>query len=215
MPKAGDGVRKMALKRRTGAVLQFSAAGGFVIIPLLLPIPPGLKLLFWLGCLVCAAFLYQQGKHLWMRANLATQGAVGEEKVAETLKPLESQGWKIEYNIPLKPWGDADVFLHSPKGNYFVIDTKSQKGGVFFDGSVLKQRFGKKVHEFRGGKDLLKVVAGQATTLSDIKRVKSVQPILCFTQANLEGIKQNQDINGVYVVTSAKIVNLLKQLDRN
>lgn len=46
-----------------------------------------------------------------------------------------------------------------------------------------------------------------------MKRIKFVQPILCFTQANLEEIKQNQDINGVYIVASAKLVNLLKKLD--
>jgi hypothetical protein len=217
MPKAGSSIRKMAFERTTKAVVQFSAAGGLAVapllIPLLLPIPPGVGVLIWVGCLVGAAFFYQQGSQLWNRANQATQGAIGEEKVAQILKVLEPQGWKIEYNIPLKRWGDADVFIRSPKGNYFVIDTKSNKGGVFFDGSVLKRRFGKNIYEFSGGKNLLKAVAGQAITLRDMKRVKFVQPILCFTQANLEEIKQNQDINGVYIVASAKLVNLLKKLD--
>ncbi|BAZ32950.1 hypothetical protein NIES4074_54580 [Cylindrospermum sp. NIES-4074] len=217
MPKAGSSIRKMAFERTTKAVVQFCVAGGLAVapllIPLLLPIPPGVGVLIWVGCLVGAAAFYQQGSQLWSRANQATQGAIGEEKVAQILKVLEPQGWKIEYNIPLKRWGDADVFIRSPKGNYFVIDTKSNKGGVFFDGSVLKRRFGKNIYEFSGGKNLLKAVAGQAITLRDMKQVKFVQPILCFTQANLEEIKQNQDINGVYIVASAKLVNLLKKLD--
>ena len=143
------------------------------------------------------------------------QGAEGEENVAQILKTLENQGWVVEYNIPLAKWGDADAFVRSPKGNHFVVDAKSNKGGVFFDGSVLKRRYGKQVYEFNNGKDLLKAVKGQAVTLRDMKQVKFVVPILCFTRANLEEIEQDLEVKGVYVVNSAKLVSLLLRLNGN
>ena len=145
--RAGGRIRELAQQHRNGALSRFGGAGGLVCAPLLisllLPIAIGIKVLVWVGCLVGAVVLYQRGQHLWMRANQADQGAEGEESVAGLLKTLERQGWKIEYNVPLQRWGDADAFLRSPRGNCFVVDTKSNKGGVFFDGSVLKRRYGR------------------------------------------------------------------------
>ncbi|HLO86453.1 MAG TPA: nuclease-related domain-containing protein [Nostocaceae cyanobacterium] len=216
-PQAGDSVRKMAVERQNAATEQFIKAGGLAVAPLVissfLPFPPGVEILICLGFWVRAYGFYQEGQKLLTRANQATQGAIGEEKVAEILKTLEKKGWKIEYNIRLKNWGDADVFLSSPQGNYFVIDTKSHKGGVFFDGLVLKRRFGKKVHEFSDKKDLLNAVLGQAAALKEMKGLKFVQPIICFTQANLEEINQNQKIRGVYVVSAKNLVQFLQKSD--
>lgn len=218
MSKAGGNIRELGRKRRNGALLRFAGAGGLAITPILislvLAITPGIKVLVWVGCLVGAFVLYQKGQHLWMRANHADQGAEGEENVAQLLQTLESQGWTVEYNVPLRRWGDADAFLRSPKGNYFVVDTKSNFGGVFFDGSVLKRRYGKQIYEFSNGKDLLKAARGQAVTLKEMKLIRFVVPILCFTKANLEEIDQDKEIAGVYVVSSAKLVSLLKRLDR-
>ncbi len=52
---------------------------------------------------------------------------------------------------------------------------------------------------------------GQARAIKELKQVKFVQPILCFTQANLSEINQNNMIDGVYVVDT---INLLRLLDR-
>nr|WP_228014809.1 NERD domain-containing protein [Fortiea sp. LEGE XX443] len=168
-----------------------------------------------IACLTGAFILYKQGQNLWSLANRADQGASGEENVAQLLKVLERLVWKIEYNIRLQHWGDADVFLLSPHGNCFVVDIKTNKGGVFFDGSVLKQRYGKKIHDFANRKVLLRAVKGQAAAVKNLKQLSYVQPIICFTQANLDEITQQQKIKGVYVVSTANLVNLLQQLDRN
>ncbi|MGH8002701.1 MAG: nuclease-related domain-containing protein [Brasilonema sp.] len=214
VPKAGRRIRQLARKRRSGALALFGGVFSLVVSPflilLLIPITSGLGMLVVVGCWVGAALLYQQGQQLWIKANQADQGAQGEEEVARLLKPLECQGWKIEYNVPLKRWGDADVFLHSPKSNYFVVDVKSNKGRVFFDGAMLKRRYGKQVHDFNNGKDLLQAVKGQASVLKDMKGVRVVQPIICFTQANLEKIDQNNQINGVHVVDTVNLLRLLK-----
>jgi hypothetical protein len=216
-PQAGDNIRKMAADRQNAAMEKFVKAGGLAFTPLLisalLRLPAGFTILICIGFWVYAAKFFLEGQKLLIKANLATQGAKGEEKVAQILDPLKNQGWAIEYNIPLKHWGDADAFLASPQGNYFVIDTKSNKGGLFFDGNVLKLRYGMDIYDFSDKKDVLKAVRGQAAALKDMKGLKFVQPILCFTQANLEEINQNEKINGVYIVSSNNIVRFLQEFD--
>ncbi|NMG05869.1 nuclease-related domain-containing protein [Brasilonema sp. UFV-L1] len=214
--KAGRRIRQLARKRRSGALALFGGVFSLAVSPflilLLIPITSGLKILIVVSCWVGAALLCQQGQQLWIKANQADKGAQGEEEVERLLKPLECQDWKIEYNVPLKRWGDADVFLRSPKSNYFVVDVKSNKGRVFFDGAMLKRRYGKQVHDFNNGKDLLQAVKGQASVLKDMKKVRLVQPIICFTQANLKEIDQNNQINGVYVVDTVNLLRLLKSM---
>ena len=114
MSKAGENIRQLARDRRTEALKHFAFSGCLTIAPLILPLPAGLRILVWVGCWVGAFVLYQKAQHLQLRANRADQGAEGEETVAKLLKPLEFQGWEIEYNIPLSRWGDADAFLRSP-----------------------------------------------------------------------------------------------------
>lgn len=217
MPKAGENIRKMADNRQKAAKQKFIQTGFLIITPLVIaflsPLSLVIKALICFVSGVCAYFSYLEGKQLLIKANQATQGAIGEETVAKILQPLNQQGWKIEYNIRLKHWGDADVFLSSPQGNHFVIDTKSNKGGIFLDGSVLKRRYGKKVYEISEGKDILKAVTGQAASLKKLKKVTFVQPILCFTRANLEEIDQHQKIKGVYVVSSVYLVEILQKLN--
>jgi hypothetical protein len=197
VPKAGVNVRQLALQRRKDAILRFIGTACLIAIPLLtlfiMPTTPGLVTLILIAFSIGAFILYKQGQDLWFLANRADQGASGEENVARILKVLEHQGWKMEYNVPLPHWGDADVFLRSSRSNYFVVDVKTNKGRVFFDGSVLKQRYGKKVHDFPNGKDLLRAVRGQAAAVRDLKKVSYVQPVLCFTRANLSEL-HNQEL---------------------
>ncbi len=60
--------------------------------------------------------------------------------------------------------------IQAPNGKCFVIDTKSNKGSVFYDGAVLKLRYGQQVYEFGNGKNILRAVKGQARALKDMKR---------------------------------------------
>ncbi len=107
-------------------------------------------------------------------------------------------------------YGDADAFLQAPSGKCFVIDTKSNKGSVFYDGAVLKLRYGKQVYEFGNGKNILRAVKGQARAPSrDETRRALCNKLLCFTQARMEEIDQNNSIDGVYVVDT---VNLLRMI---
>ncbi|RUT05032.1 hypothetical protein DSM106972_038530 [Dulcicalothrix desertica PCC 7102] len=214
MSKAGENIRELATQRRTDAYKKIGIAvitGLAPVILLLLRLPAGIAVLAWVGCWGVAYVYFNKGQHLLLRARQADQGAVAEENVAELLKPLELQGWKIEYNVVLE-YGDADAFLQAPNGECFVIDTKSNKGSVFYDGAVLKLRYGKQVYEFGNGKNILKAVKGQARALREMKRVNFVQPILCFTQARMEEIDQNNKIDNVYVLDTANLLRVITSL---
>jgi Nuclease-related domain len=217
VPKAGSRVRQLARDRKNEALLRFFGVFILVLAPLfilwLIPKALGLGLLILIACWVGAGVLWQQGQKLLIRAKQANQGAQGEEQIAKLLGTLENQGWEISYNLRLKRWGDADAFLRSPKSNYFVVDVKSHKAGVFFDGTVLKRRYGKQVREFDRNKDFLKDMLGQASTLEEMKGVKLVQPIICFTQARLEKINWQKPINSVYVVQANNLLSLLDFLE--
>ncbi len=216
MPKAGGRVRQLARDRKNEASLRFFGVFILVFAPLLIlwlmPKALGLGVLILIACWVGAALLWQQGQKLLIRAKQANQGAQGEEQIAKLLETLENQGWEIVYNLRLKRWGDADAVLRSPKSNYFVIDVKSHKAGVFFDGNMLKRRYGKQVRDFDRNKDFLNDMRGQASTLQEMKGV-IVQPIICFTQAKLEKIDWQKPINGVYVVKATNLLSLLDSLE--
>lgn len=217
MSKPGDNVRKMADNRKNAAKQKFMQTGFLIITSLIiifLPLlSPTIKVLICGASGICAFFCYLKGKQLLIRANQATKGADAETLVAEILQILEPRGWKIEHNILFEYGGDADFFLSSPQGNHFVIDVKSNSGRLFFNGDILKLRHGKNIYEFPQRKDILKAVKGQAVKLKKLKKVRFVQPILCFTAAKLEEIDQNQKIKGVYVVSSDYLVALLHKIN--
>lgn len=194
MSKAGENIRELATQRRTDASKKIGAGiilGLAPVLLLMVQLPAGISVLILVGCWVTAVVYINKGKYLLLRAKQADQGAVAEENVAQLLKPLEQQGWKIEYNVVLQ-YGDADAFLQAPNGKCFVIDTKSNKGSVFYDGTMLKLRYGKQVHEFPKSKDILKAVKRQALFSKELKKVRFVQPILCFTQAGMEEVVHTQ-----------------------
>ncbi|BDA71781.1 hypothetical protein CAL7716_059470 [Calothrix sp. PCC 7716] len=83
---------------------------------------------------------------------------------------------------------------------------------MFYDGTMLKLRYGKQVYEFGNGKNILKAVKGQAFALKELKNVRFVQPILCFTQAGMEAIDQNNSIDGVYVVDTGNLLRIVTNL---
>lgn len=217
MPNAGDNIRQLAQQRKNRAVKQFVVASALVIapvLPYLLLNNIGIALFIHVGCWVYAFISFKKGQKLLLTAQRANQGAEAEESVALILSELEQEGWRIEHNIPVKYWGDVDAFLCSPRGNCFVIDSKSDGGTVFFDGSRLMKRYGKKVYPFSNDKDILKAARGQAVTLKEMKGVRFVTPILCFTKANLDIKTIDNKVENVYVLTQDLLVRMLRRLDR-
>lgn len=163
------------------------------------------------GGLVASYYLYRNGQYLMKRASDAQRGARAETEVAALLDALKYKGWEIEYNLPIRKCGDADVVLHSPEDNWYVIDVKSHSGTKVYEGGRLRKRYGRNTYDFQEG-DLLRKVKGQAKEVRNLKRVRWVTPILCFTRGDID-ISSNV-VSGVYVVNGKDLVSNLLLLEK-
>ncbi len=191
----------------------FLAAGVLIVTIWLFSIfatsSPGILLL--LAGISGSYYLYHSGKHFQKRAGDAQRGAEAETKVADLLKILEGKRWQIEYNLKIQKWGDADVVLHSPKGNWYVVDVKSHGGTKISENGSLRRRYGKNIYDFKEG-DLIHKVKGQAKQVKRLKGATWVTAMLCFTRGGVD-ISDNE-INGTYVVSAGKLVDTLLRLDK-
>lgn len=210
MPGAGKNIRVMALKRRIQALSLFGMAGLLVLLPILLPgiltIPVNLPNWAYLGCFGVAVLCVIQALYLWKRANRADQGAAGEEQIAAILKPLQSQGWQLEYNMPIRGLGDVDVFLLSPQGNAYTIDVKSHQGEVHTDGKQLYRQYGHSRYSFE--KDFLREAKRQAVSIKELKKLRFVTPIVAFSRANV--LVGREPVAGVYVLGVSELLLCLR-----
>ena len=219
MPRAGKAVRKLALRRRTQAIMQFSVAGSLIVVPAAIPFivrswfPDTLSefsLPIWLYIVCCllAAFVVTRGQHLWKRANQADQGARAEEEIETLLSPLKQQGWKIEYGIRDRQVGDVDVFLLSPRDRAYTIDVKSHKGYVYCQHDQLFRKLGKSGRPFE--KDFLSQAKKQAVVMRRRKHLQFVTPMIVFANATV-GIRK-KSVAGVYVVEGTHLIACLRSL---
>ncbi|MEB3279894.1 MAG: nuclease-related domain-containing protein [Lyngbya sp.] len=211
--KAGEFVRKMSLQRRQKAMAFYGVGLGLLVgVALIFLVFQASSIGFLLGLIggVAAYYFWKKGKYWMRRSEQALMGAKAEQEVAVILQLLSSKNWQIEYNLPLKRWGDADVVLCSPRGNWYVIDVKSHKGRIIRENHHLKRGKGRNIYDFSEG-DLLEKVRGQATDVARLKQAKWVIPILCFTQAKVQVSKNN--INGVYVVEKTDLIRILEKLE--
>ncbi|MBW4577045.1 MAG: NERD domain-containing protein [Aphanothece sp. CMT-3BRIN-NPC111] len=213
MSSAGANPRYLALERRIKAVSSFGLAALFGLLPFLIsslsPVKLGIPV-YILFILLAGIFVFT-GLHLWQWAGLADQGAKAEEIIGLLLEQLEQEGWHIEYGMRLQRLGDVDVFLRSPKHNAYIIDVKSHRGEVVFDGHKLKRRFGRQEKPFE--KDFLKLTMDQAYAVKTKKNLRFVTPILAFTDATLNLKQKDNKLRGVYVVERGFLVQRLRQLD--
>ncbi|MEA5506692.1 nuclease-related domain-containing protein [Halotia wernerae UHCC 0503] len=210
----GEQIRKLAKERRQSARLHYAFAVVVLIGTVLLLSVFGTSfvgMLLSLGGLVGSYYLYRNGQHLMKRAGDAQRGAIAETEVARLLHSLEDRGWQVEYNLRIKRWGDADVVLHSPQGNWYVIDVKSHSGTKVYERGRLRKRYGRNTFDFNEG-DLINKVKGQATEVKHLKSARWVTALLCFTKGNVD--IPNNEVAGVYIVNATDLVNTLLHLDR-
>ena len=219
MPRAGKTVRKLALRRRTQAIMQFSVAGLLIAVPVAIPFivrsrfPDSLaefSLPIWIYIICCllAALVVAHGQRLWKRANQADQGAKAEEEIEALLSPLKQQGWRIEYGIRDRQVGDVDVFLISPSDHAYTIDVKSHKGYVYCQHEQLFRKLGKSGRPFE--KDFLTQAKKQAVVMRRRKQLKFVTPMIVFANAKV-GIRKKA-VAGVYVVEGTHLIACLRSL---
>ena len=212
--RPGENVLKLSQTRHRSAIFRYAYSVGVLIGTILLISIFRISLLGILlafGGLVASYYLYRNGQYLMKRASDAQRGARAETEVAALLDALKYQRWEIEYNLPIRKWGDADIVLHSPEDNWYVIDVKSHSGTKVYEGGYLRKRYGRNTYDFREG-DLLRKVKGQAKEVRNLRRVRWVTPILCFTKGDID-IPCNV-VSGVYVVEAKDLVNNLLLLDK-
>jgi hypothetical protein len=208
-------IRQVGRRRKKFAIAYFAAVWSLTSFPIFIYSNLGvnnLSIAIYYLCLVGAFYFAEQSKKFWQAARRADRGADIEEQVILLLQELEEDGWEIIYNIPLRVWGDANVFLRSPSNNYFVIDLKNNNGIVFFDGIMLKLRYGTEVFPFSNNRDILKVVKGQASELRELQGVRCVTPIVCFTKAVLEIDADNYLVQDVHVISIDSLLDLLRKV---
>lgn len=209
-----NNIRKLGHERYQLGMLRYLLAAGVLIGTFVLFIIIGtssLGVLLAVGGLAGTYYLYRSGQHLMKRASDAQRGAEAESEVAALLHPLEHRGWQIEYNIRIRKWGDADVVLRSPKGNWYVVDVKSHGGTKVYENGRLRKRYGRNTYDFTEG-DLIYKLKGQAKEVRSLKGARWVTALLCFTKGDIE-IPANK-VGSVYIVTALGLVNTLLHLDR-
>lgn len=189
------------------------AVGVFIgtIVLLIIIGTSSLGVLLAVGGLAGAYYLYRSGQYLMKRGSDAQRGAEAESEVAALLHSLECKGWQVEYNLIIRKWGDADVVLRSPKGNWYVVDVKSHGGTKIYESGRLQKRYGRNTYDFAEG-DLIYKVKGQAKEVKSLKGARRVTALLCFTKGDVD-IPGNK-VGGVYVVGAADIVSTLLLLDK-
>jgi Nuclease-related domain len=210
MCRAGQNIRAIALQRRFKAVSLLGIALILAIFPLgLLVWQRGqLSMPTWvyIACLGLAIALTIAAQQQWKRANDADQGAAAEEQVASILKPLQTQGWLLEYNIPLRGGGDVDIFLLSPQGKAYIIDVKSHSGEVRANSDRLYRQYGKFKYEFE--KDFLRQAKYQAVSIKELKQLKFVVAIVAFSRAKVQ--VGSNPVAGVYVLGVQELLHYLQ-----
>ena len=213
--RAGKSLRLHAKRLRMKALNKYGAAGGSILLPLLLYAVAPFDLPFLVAALVVGAvvafMLIEKGKELWRSSKNFDQGADGEEKTQKVLQVLIRDGWKAEYNVQLPPVGDVDVWLRSPKGINFILNVKSHSTEVVWDGDVLKRRYYGKLRDFE--KDFLAQIAKEATALKKAKNLTNVTPVVVFSDAKVS-VSHNKKIKGAYVIGLSDLVSKLRQIDR-
>jgi hypothetical protein len=213
--KTGTAIKQLKRTKKKLAISYFALVLLLFTAPIIVYLDLGinsLSILIYFLCLVGAVYFLDKGNKLWQSAQRVNQRIETEARVSFLLKELEEDGWEIIYNIPLRLWGDADVFLRSPSSNYFVIDIKNNSGIVFFDGSMLKLRYGTEVFPFSSNRDILKAVKGQAAVLKELQGVSFVTPIVCFTKAVIELNTNNNLVQNVYVIHTDFLLETLRKI---
>ncbi len=195
-------------------MIRYFLAGGVLIATVLLFsifASSSVGILVLLAGISGSYYLYRSGKYFQRRAGDAQRGAEAETKVADLLYILSDQRWKIEYNLRINKWGDADVVLESPNGNWYVVDVKSHGGTKISENGFLRRRYGKNIYDFREG-DLIHKVKGQAKQVKRLKGATWVTAMLCFTRGGVD--ISDSEVNGVYVVSASNLVDTLLGLEK-
>ena len=144
--------------------------------------------------------------YLWNLSSIDVEkqqaGLKGERSVCEMLKRELPNDWLIEPNVRVPGCGDVDVFVTSPKMQYYAIEIKSHRTNVIFDGDVLRRGDGRTFE-----KDFLFQAGRSAVALAGLRSIHRVNALLVFTRAKLS--LPASEIQGVKILRSRDLVSHL------
>ncbi|MGP3737967.1 nuclease-related domain-containing protein (plasmid) [Streptomyces sp. GDS52] len=161
---------------------------------------PWRRVLAWLG-------LNRAARRADARAAHCEAGAVGEQRTADLLRPLEAQGWRVLHDraIPGARHANADHVLISPGALVFLVDSKLWSGrfpvhgmdGRLWHGKVARDRSVRAVRYEAG-------LIGRALGVT-------VQPVIAVHNAPVDG--GGFFVEGVPVVPADRLVEVLRGND--
>jgi hypothetical protein len=127
-------------------------------------------------------------------------GALGEERTAELLRPLEAQGFRVMHDrlIP-RSRANIDHIVIGPPG-VFIVETKNY-------GGKLRVRRGEVWVAGRRKTEIVAQAKREAAAVAGVVSPVSVTPLLCVHRADLGWFKMEAD--GVRIVAPKEMVRVL------
>ena len=129
-------------------------------------------------------------------------GALGEERTAELLRPLEAQGFRVIHDRRMpRSKANIDHIVIGPPG-VFVVETKNY-------GGKLRVRHGEVWVAGRRKTAIVAQAQREAAAVAAVVSPLPVTPLLCVHRADLGWFKA--EVAGVRIVGPKEMVNLLRK----
>lgn len=202
--EAALGVYDMAEKR---AWLNIAFVGGTAILVGIIMLilnyafgsNPIANILIKVGGVFILLLLLRIWFWLFMRIRHALKGAKGEERIAKLLDSLPKNVWNVAHDLPFHRFNvDHIVF---GRGGIFLVETKNWTGKIEVSGGrLLRNRRRPFKNPIRQASRTAIEVAKELEKV--LNRRPFVNAILCFTKANIAGVKT---IGNVKVMQSSEL----------
>jgi hypothetical protein len=197
---------RAVIRKQRPLILAFGAAfavGGLVLAAFG-PVPsgplgPSYRMLWLLVPL--AAVSATLGALFLPNTTLAWRtGALGEERTAELLRPLEAQGFRVMHDrLMPRSRANIDHIVVGPPG-VFIVETKNY-------GGKLRVRHGEVWVAGRRKTEIVAQAKREAAAVAAVVSPVSVTPLLCVHRADLGWFKMEAD--GVRIVAPKEMVRVL------
>ena len=199
---------RAAIRKQRPLILAFGAtfAVGGLLLAAFGPVPsgplgPSYRMLWLL--VPIAAISATLGALFLPNTTLAWRtGALGEERTAELLRPLEAQGFRVMHDrLMPRSRANIDHIVVGPPG-VFIVETKNY-------GGKLRVRRGEIWVAGRRKTEIVAQAKREAAAVAAVISPVPVTPLLCIHRADLGWFKQQAD--GVRIVAPKEMVKVLRK----
>lgn len=142
------------------------------------------------------------------RAAQCEAGAIGEQRTARLLQPLEAAGWTVLHDraIPDARSANADHVLVSPGGRVFLVDSKMWSARYLVHGAGGQLWHGPAGREQADRSRVVKSLLFETELVARAVRA-AVQPVIAVHNAPVDG--GGFFVEGIPVVPADRLVELL------